>query len=194
MMTTQLSTRLSISAWLIGILLSTAAMFLGYNLGSDTARLLGGEPGIWARMGKGLVWGGVMAGLHWPIVRAGGVLPTRFLAASAVGFAAGYPLGQTIQGILVLHWSLNWTGYWLAVATFGLFLGVPQWWIFRRHMKRAGLWVLFSVTGWMLTGLAWINFRAGDGLDSIAYGIVTGIGLVWLVRSQLPEPERKGVS
>jgi len=194
MMTTQLSTRLSISAWLIGILLSTAAMFLGYNLGSDTARLLGGEPGIWARMGKGLVWGGVMAGLQWPIVRAGGVLPTRFLAASAVGFAAGYPLGQTIQGILVLHWSLNWTGYWLAVATFGLFLGVPQWWIFRRHMKRAGLWVLFSVTGWMLTGLAWINFRAGDGLDSIAYGIVTGLGLVWLVRSQLPEPERKGVS
>jgi hypothetical protein len=191
-MTTRLITWTNIRPWLIGVLLSTAAMFLGYDLGSGAAGLLGGEPAIWARLGKGLVWGGVIAGLQWPIVRAVGVLPVRFLVASAVGFAVGYPLGQTIQGIIVLHWSLNWTGYWSAVATFGLFLGVPQWWIFRRHMKRASLWVFFSVIGWMLTGLAWISFRAGDGLDSIVYGIVTGLGLVWLVRSQPPKMKVRG--
>ena len=183
-MTTRLVARINIETWLIGVLLSTAAMFLGNDLGDETARLLGGEPGIWARMGKGLVWGGVIAGLQWPIVRAVGVPPIRFSVASAVGFAVGYPLGQTIQGIIVHHWSLNWMGYWSAVATFGLSLGVPQWWIFRRHVKRASLWVLFSVIGWMLTGVAWISFRAGDGLDSIVYGIVTGLGLVWIVRSQ----------
>ncbi len=175
----------NIKPWLLGIVLSTAAMFLGYNLGSETARLLGGEPGIWARLGKGLVWGGVIGGLQWPIVRAVGVVPLRFFVASAVGFAVGYPVGQTFQAIFVHHWSLNWTGYWSAVATFGLFLSVPQWLFFRRRMRRAGLWVLFSVTGWMLTGLAWISFHPGDGLDSIAYGIVAGVGLVWLVHSQL---------
>lgn len=76
------------------------------------------------------------------------------------------------------------TGYWSAIAAFGLFLGVSQWWILRRHMKRASLWVLFSVIGWMLTGPARIGFGTGDGLDSILYGIVTGLGLVWLAHSQ----------
>jgi hypothetical protein len=183
-MTTRLITWTNIRPWLIGVLLSSAGMFLGYELGSETARLLGGEPLIWARISKGLVWGAVIGGLQWPIVRAVGVLPVRFLVASAVGLAAGYPLAQTIQANIVFHWSLHLTGYWSAVAAFGLFLAVPQWWIFRRHMKRAGLWVLFSVIGWMLTGLAWISFRAGDGLDSLVYGIVTGLGLVWLARSQ----------
>ncbi len=182
-MTTRLFTWTNIKPGLIGVLLSSAGMFLGYELGSETARLLGGEPLIWARIGKGLVWGAVIGGLQWPIVRTVGVLPVRFLVASAVGFAAGYPLGQTIQANIAFHWSLHLTGYWSAVVTFGLFLGVPQWWIFRRHMKLASLWVLFSVTGWMLTGLAWISFRAGDGLDSLVYGIVTGLGLVWLARS-----------
>jgi hypothetical protein len=193
-MTTQLNTRISITPWIIGVLLSTAGMFLGLDLGSETARLLGGEPGIWARMGKGLVWGVVIAGLQWPIVRAAGVLPIRFLVASAVGFAVGYPLGQTIQGIIAFDWSLNWIwGYGSALAAFGLFLGAPQWWIFRRHMKRASLWVLLSVIGWMLTGVVWINFRARDGLDSVVYGIVTGLGLVWLVHSQRPDAKSKGV-
>ena len=190
MMTTQPNTRVNIRPWLIGVLLSSAGMFLGYELGSETARLLGGEPLIWARISKGLVWGAFIGGLQWPIVRAVGVLPVRFLVASAVGLAAGYPLGQTIQANMVFHWSLHLTGYWSAVAAFGLFLGVPQWWVFRRHMKRAGLWVLFSLIGWMLTGLAWMGSSAGDWVDAIVFGIVTGLGLVWLARSQ-PLPGRE---
>ena len=183
-MTTRLITWTSIKPGLVGVLLSSAGMFLGYELGSETTRLLGGEPLIWARISKGLVWGAVIGGLQWPIVRAVGVLPVRFLVASAAGFAAGYPLGQTIQANIVFNWSLQLTGYWSALAAFGLFLGVTQWWILRRHMKRASLWVVFSVIGWMLTGLARISLRTGDGLDSLWYGIVTGLGLVWLARSQ----------
>jgi hypothetical protein len=125
-----------------------------------------------------------MGGLEWPIVRALAVYPLRFIAASAAGFAAGYPLGQTLQAMLVHSWSLNWTGYWSAVATFGLSLGVPQWLIFRRRMRRASLWISFSVIGWMLSGVAWISFRPADGLDAIAYGVVTGFGLVWLTRTR----------
>jgi hypothetical protein len=183
-MTTRLISWTNIKPALLGVLLSSAGMFLGYQLGSETARLLGGEPFIWARISKGLVWGAVIGGLQWPIVRGAGVLPVRFLVASAVGFAAGYPLGQTIQANIVFHWSLHLTGYWSALAAFGLFLGVPQWWILRRHLKRASLWVLLSVIGWMLTGLARMSLRTGDGLDSLWYGIATGLGLVWLARSQ----------
>jgi len=82
---------------------------------------------------------------------------------------------------------LNLVGYWLAVATFGLSVGVPQWLIFRRHMRRASLWVLCSVIGWMLAGAVWLSSRAGDGLDAMVYGIVTGLGLVWLVHLQPPK-------
>jgi hypothetical protein len=39
----------------------------------------------------------------------------------------------------------------------------------------------------VLTGVAWVNFRAGDGLDSVVYGVVTGLGLVWLVHFQPPK-------
>lgn len=171
-----------IKPWLIGILLSTAAMFLGYEFGSETARLLGGEPGLWARAGKGLVWGGVIAGLQWPIVRAIVLHPIPFVAASAVGFAVGYPLGQTFQAIFVHYWNLHLLGYWSAVATYGLSLGVPQWWILRRHLQQASLWILFSMTGWALTGLIWLS----GGRGGLEYGLVTGIGLVWLVRSRQP--------
>jgi hypothetical protein len=182
-MTTRLISWTNIGPWLIGVLLSAVGMLLGYDLGSGVAGILGGEPAIWARLGKGFVWGGAIGGLQWPIVRAVVLHPTRFIAASAVCFAVGYPLGQTIQAIFVHHWSLHLTGYWSALATFGLCLGLPQWWIFRRQMQRASLWILFSVAGWMLSGAAWTGPRV-DVLDSVMYGIVTGLGLVWLVRSQ----------
>jgi hypothetical protein len=167
-------------------------MFLGSDLGSETARLLGGEPGIWARMGKGLVWGGVIGALQWPVVRTAGVPSFRFLVASALGFAAGYPLGQTIQGFIVGQWTLHWTAYWSAVATFGLSLSVPQWWILRRHLKGASLWVLFSVAGWALSAAVWSGSRI-DVVDSGVYGTLAGLGLVWLVRSQRPAAPAMGV-
>jgi hypothetical protein len=121
------------------------------------------------------------------------VLPIRFFVEGAVGFAVGYHFGQTIQDIMVMDWRLNWIwGYGSALAIFGLFLGMPQWWIFRRHLQRASLWIWLSVTGWMLTGVAWINLGVNSGADCIAYGIVTGLGLVWLVHSQQPNVRVKG--
>ena len=181
----RLITWTKIKPWLIGVLLSAAGMLLGYDLGSDIARLLGGEPGLWARVGKGLVWGGVIGAAQWPAVRTAGVSPVRFLVASAVGFGAGYPLGQTIQLILVFQWSLHWTGYVSALATFGLCLGLPQWWAFRRQMPRASLWIPFSVAGWMLWGAASTGPPV-DVLSAGVYGMVAGLGLVWLVRSRRP--------
>lgn len=184
-MTKQSNTRINIKLWrdgVIGVLLSSAGMFLGWHLGSVTAGLLGGEPSIWAQVGKGLVWGVVIAGMQWFIVRALGVPTIRFLVASAVGFAVGYPLGQNIVSMmnLDLSWKLQ---YVSALTIYGLSLTVPQWWIFRRHMQRASLWILFSMIGWMLAGVAWLSFGVNSGVEAIAYGIVTGLGLVWLVHS-----------
>lgn len=175
----------AITPWLIGVLLSTTAMFLSWDLGRETATLLGGEPALWARTGKGFVIGLVIAGLQWPVVRVVGVPPAGFLVASAIGFAAGYPLGQTAQAIAVLNWGLDWEwGFGAALAVFGLSLALPQWWMLRRHVRWASPWILLSVIAWMLTGAAWIAFGACSGEDAVVYGLVAGLGLVWLVRSQ----------
>jgi hypothetical protein len=72
----------------------------------------------------------------------------------------------------------------LCVTTFGLFLGVPQWLVLRHQLKRASIWILFSLIGWILTGLAWINFGGDSGVESISYGIITGFGLAWIVNSK----------
>jgi len=179
-MKTKLNTWIKVIPWLVGFLLSTAGMSFGYVFGSDTASLLGGEPGIWARLGKGFVWGGVITCLQWPIVRAVGVPFLWFIFAGAVGFAVGYPFGQTIQGFFIYNWNLHLTGYWLCIITFGLFLGVPQWLILRQQLKRANLWILLNVSGWLLRGLLSLN----GGMADFGYGIVTGLGLVWLVHSE----------
>jgi len=173
-----LSAAIRIWPWLLGVLLCGTAMMLGYEFGSETASLLGGEPGIWARLGKGCIWGGIVAGLQWPVVRAAGVPPIPFVAGSAVSFAAGYPLGQTVQLAMVQYWGLHWTGYWCGVITFALSLGLPQWWVLRRRLKLASLWILVSLIGWVLTGVVWLS----GGRGGFEYGIVTGLGLVWLVR------------
>ena len=189
-MTKQSNTRINIKLWLygvIGVLLSSAGMFLGWNQGSVTANLLGGEPGILAQVGKGFVWGVVIAGMQWFIVRGRGVSAIRLLAASAVGFAVGYPLGQNASPFIAspfMAWGLSWKWrFGTALAIYGLSLTVPQWLIFRRHIKRTNLWILFSMIGWGLAGVAWFKFGVNSGAESIAYGIVPGIGLVWLAHS-----------
>ena len=181
----QSNTRIRIKLWrdrVIGVLLSSAGMFCGWNLGDTIGRLLGGEPSLWAQVGKGFVWGAVIAGMQWFIVRGLGVPAIRFLVASAVGFAVGYPLGQRVAPMIDL--GLGWKWNFLSVLTiYGLSLTVPQWWIFRRHMQRASLWILFSMIGWMLAGVACLNCGVNSGVEGIAYGIATGLGLVWLVHS-----------
>ena len=179
-MKTRFNTLIKIILWLIGFLLSTAGMSLGYVFGSDTASLMGGEPGIWASLSKGFVWGGVISCLQWPIVRAVGVSPLRLILAGAFGCAVGYPFGQTVQGFFIYNWNLHLTGYWLCIITFGLFLGLPQWLILRQQLKRANLWILLNVSGWLLRGLLSLN----GGMADFGYGIVTGLGLVWLVHSE----------
>jgi len=74
--------------------------------------------------------------------------------------------------------------YGSAVVLLGLSLGMPQWRILCRHVQRASLWILFSVIVWGLIGVAWITFGAGSGEDAIAYGIVAGLGLGWLMHFQ----------
>lgn len=172
--------------WVLGVALSTLGMEFGFQWGNAVADITGGEPGIWERIGKGFVWGGVIGGLQWPVVRGRGVPFVRTLLFSAAALAIGYPLGQTVQAAFTLQLGLPMIGYWSAITVFGLSLGLAQWVVFRGRVRRAGLWILCSLAGWLASGALWLT----NGSAGIEYGAIAGLGLAWLART--PADARTG--
>ncbi|HRQ39123.1 MAG TPA: hypothetical protein PLD25_14530 [Chloroflexota bacterium] len=186
--------QLKTKPWIVGCLLSAAAIgvgfFLGWTVLTVTTNNFAREPVMWDRVIEGFFRGVIIAGLQWPIVRSVGVRPVPFLLASGIGLAIGYPIGQFIAE----PWGLELPWVW-AFAIYGLSLGISQWLILRSHVKSGWLWIPLSTISWMLTIVIWGNlmnsgmdFVAGLGLGSVMYGLVAGAGLVWLVESQLQHP------
>lgn len=136
------------------------------------------------------------AGVAWAL----GMLPSTLLSAASAAHAAGAApdasaaaagAGPPLWLQLVLAAGMG--------AVLGPFLGVPQWRVLRRHLPRAGWWVLANVTAWMLgmpaiflaTGLmpdgasppviaAYV--AAGCLLAGVVVGAVHGAWLLWLLR------------
>jgi hypothetical protein len=125
-----------------------------------------------------------------------GMLPTTLLsrafAAGATAATTGAPGGEPPLAVQLL-----------LAAGMGIVLGpvlaVPQWRVLRRHVPRAGWWVLANASAWALgmpavflaTGL--INpgdpalriaalVAAGCLLAGLTVGAVEGTWLVWLLR------------
>ena len=108
---------------------------------------------------------------------------------------------------VTLAWTAGWASGWVAVDTFsalsapysrgmpltavgmpltvvigvmaGALVGLAQWVILRRHVKRAGWWIAATAGSW---GLAFLSIAAGVGLmyRGVIVGGVTGAALVWL--------------
>jgi hypothetical protein len=83
-------------------------------------------------------------------------------------------------------------GMWgnaLFLALIGTAFGICQWWILRRHFRRAGVWVLACATGY-LCFLWFIEHPAHSPGEFIALGMlagaaasaVPGVALAWLAR------------
>lgn len=84
---------------------------------------------------------------------------------------------------------------WLIMAFgVGAVTGMPQRLVLRRQVQRASWWVLASAVGWVVAGGAVLVFGGpyfGAAADvafssgaaaGVAFGVVTGIPLVWLLR------------
>jgi hypothetical protein len=92
----------------------------------------------------------------------------------AGGFAVGFAIGGAVSGIVSQS---------LFGVVVGASVGTMQWLVLRRHICRAGWWVLASVLG-MGLGFALVRAvtpalsRVGGGL---AYGVVNGAAVGTLV-------------
>jgi hypothetical protein len=82
---------------------------------------------------------------------------------------------------------------------FGLVLGVAQWLVLRRRVPQAGWWIAITIAGWilafLLVGVAYLSGLYVEPFDMLADllvpTIVTGIGMLWLLR-WAPRPATRG--
>jgi hypothetical protein len=100
-----------------------------------------------------------------------------WVLASALGWTVGFPIADAILSVLgkaVADEIVIW-------AMFGAAPGILQWLLLRRHLPRAGRWVLASTLGGALIGV--VGSTAPDvdpAVSSIVAGASIGI-LQWLV-------------
>lgn len=121
-----------------------------------------------------------------------GMIPSTFLFTSAdTGGAASAPMSDLMVYALAAVMGL----------VLGPILGVPQWLVLRRHLPKAGWWVLANALAWMV-GMVIVfvgtNFIPPAGISisvalmlllflfaaGAAVGAVHGFVLLWLLRSR----------
>lgn len=122
-----------------------------------------------------------------------GMIPSTLMSAGADAAAPPVEMSDTVMyGLAALM------GFAL-----GPILGFPQWLVLRRHVRKAGWWVLANAAAWAV-GMPVVFVGAGSvppgGFGLIAVGIATGacagtvvgavhgLALVWLLQSTLTRP------
>ena len=126
--------------------------------------------------------------LQWLLVS---IVSWGLIATTNVG-AIGWIAPQTLQ----LQGRLIYGG--LQGALVGALLGVGQWFILRQQLKTAFLWILASAASWAIAlGIGWfiggllrqathLFLSEVVGLASTWFIVaaITGINLIWLLRSE----------
>jgi len=123
--------------------------------------------------------------------------PSRWVVATLAGYLLGLAVlaGGNAAGL----WS---AGLWddlLLLGFVGAAIGACQWWILRRHYRRAGLWVPATAAGFLC--FLWLVADPAHTLSALILrgailgvlaAVLPGVVLVWLVRQPMP-PVSRGV-
>ena len=166
--------------WLLWVLASTVGSTMGglvIAVGSYRDMIVAGYVGV--------VVGGIMVGmLQWLVLRrqvagAGWWVPASLGAAVVVGVV--------VFGVGTVNVDVGWV---VGVILFGPVVGGLQWLVLRRHVARAGRWVLASTVGWVvggfLSGAVPVGGFLGWTVLGAVYGAITGSALVGLLRQRPP--------
>jgi hypothetical protein len=93
------------------------------------------------------------------------VVGWSFSLMVVVGMAAGEALGFTVSG-----------------AVIGIAVGISQWFVLHKHLKRAEWWGIANTIAWM-SGMALLDLMdraVGFALAGLVAGLITGLWLIWL--------------
>ena len=129
--------------------------------------------------------------LQWLVLRRT-VAGLRWWAVmSSVGLAVGLFLAMLPMNMAGVDGPQVAPLFAMGFALMGAVPGTLQWLLLRRRVSRAGWWVLASSVGMIGCGMTFMSVtRGGDvhvalgGAGGAAvYGAVTGVVLIWLLRS-----------
>lgn len=147
----------------LGLGVAVAAwVFLGPAIQSAAGRLV-----PWAAAAWGVLAGTVIEGLwvgiaQWAVLRhvfpsgtgRAWVLATTIAACVSWSGGMAFLAASSAQaGSIPLPEASGIAQYALMMlmgAGLGLTLGIPQWWVLRRHARQAGWWVLANLVAWAL--------------------------------------------
>jgi hypothetical protein len=181
---------------LFWVLASTAGLVLGLVGGTIVGMpasllldMLG--LGILGMAVIGAVYGAAIGLAQWLTLRYFVSWASRWVLYSAAGGSVGFLVGY-VAGLAVEERM----GNSIHGLVLGASLGVAQWFILRRAVPWAWLWIAVSTVG---MGIVWsfpIAIMAEGGIlrlavQTIAYGVMTGGCLLWLMRRG--EPDTPGV-
>ncbi len=92
-----------------------------------------------------------------------------------------------ILNLRPIYADLAWIG---GTAGFGVVLGILQWVVLRKSVRKAGWWMVACALGWLL-GMPAGQEVGWNGLGAV-YGAITGITIVYLLRQDRQMEEHSG--
>ncbi len=111
----------------------------------------------------------------------GWVLPLSLLYLSSTGLLPAPSLDPISSGAV-------------AFAIIGASIGLCQWFVLRRRIPRAALWILISIVGWCVAGIA-VGEVISSQLDVIVIALLPPIASSiawWLLLDKLPPEKGNG--
>jgi len=122
-----------------------------------------------------------------------------WILASVIGFGVGKsvadPVAQAVPGLL---------GSAFGGLAIGLFLGVTQWLVLRRHVPKARWWILANAVAWSAgwSIIASVDTEAANAAIGMAYligaigagvaGVITAAALVGMSRAEVGQSRHDG--
>lgn len=172
--------------WVGWIFASILGTLIGWFAGWRVSFLV---PGVAAIFVLGGTVGLILGFTQWLVLR--GQMPgaSRWIPASALGWAGGFSIGVALAQQL----GLAEAGFGLVVGAFtGAFVGLLQWMVLRGQIPDAGWWIAASVIAW---ASSLVYYQSGASWIGVLYGtlsgLITGTVLLWLLHRPVAEEARE---
>lgn len=161
--------------------------FLGFPLGGLAGLgAAGAVVGIPQALVGGAATGAVIGLAQWLVLRRRLPLSAWWVAATALGMAAGLALGVGALGTSTVGAALPLRGLVTGAA-----IGIAQYALLRQIAARAAIWPLAVALGWALgwaiTRAAGVDLTPGftvfGSTGAWAFQLLSGLALAWMMRS-----------
>ena len=127
----------------------------------------------------GVAVAGILVGaLQWLVLRKK-LARAGWWVLTSLGAAVLF--GVVVFGVGMVNADMGWVA---GTGLIGTVAGVLQWLVLKQQVLRALWWVLASTVGWVV-GIPVGGMVGWNGLGA-AYGAITGMALVWLLRQEPP--------